>query len=335
MLRYAKTAARQRDQRRLAREAQAGRMLRLHRGIYVSPEDWYPAPPWEKHRMAAVSFALSRRTPVVFCGHTALDLLGIPVIPAPTTLLARASTKGSAREIGVQLLQQRAPLDPLVLPPVHLHSNFLGRGNGLVGAQRVQVNLAGHRYVGSVLVDPLVVGVAAEASRVSAPLSRTLPIVDAYMRQTGYSPETAPRVIVDLLGEHSAAFERLRRVWRLAEPLAESPGESLSRALFLELGFEMPQCQWEVLDQNGFPVGRVDFWWPRARIAGEFDGRIKYQEADMLRGRQAAEVVMREKAREAEIRLHVANLVRWTWSDLNDPARFARILTHHGVPRVR
>lgn len=56
-----------------------------------------PATTWEKLRIAAVSFSLSRNKPMVFCGHTALDLYGIPVIPAPISFLARASSVGRDR----------------------------------------------------------------------------------------------------------------------------------------------------------------------------------------------------------------------------------------------
>lgn len=335
VLHHARTATPQRDQRRLAREAEAGRLLRLHRGVYIAPDDWYPAAPWEKLRIAAVSFSLSRNKPVVFCGHTALDLYGIPVIPAPTSLLARASSVGRAHIINVRSLDQAPPHRPLTLPTIRLRANFHGQGDGLAQSQRVQVKHSDQRHIGSVLVDPLLTSTVAEVSRFSAPLKTTLPIIDAYTRRAGFSSESAPRAILDLLDENSAAFERLKHVWHMAEPAVESPGESLSRAMIHDLGFEMPRSQWEIRDHNEFPIGRVDFWWPEARIAGEFDGRVKYQEADMMRGRQASEVVMREKARESEIRLRVANLVRWTWSELNDPAKFARILAHHGVPRAR
>lgn len=117
-----------------------------------------------------------------------------------------------------------------------------------------------------------------------------------------------------------------------ADPLAESPGESLSRARGAECGFELPELQVDFWDGDGL-IGRVDCLWREAKLIGEFDGKVKY-------GRQnpdeppAEEVVWEEKLREDRLRALGFGVVRWTWSVALDPRRFARHLHEHGVPQV-
>src|SRR5674476_401682 len=47
--------------------------------------------------------------------------------------------------------------------------------------------------------------------------------------------------------------------------------------------------------------GRVDFWWPGARVVGEFDGRVKYGRANPS-GRPPEDVLWDEKLREDRLR---------------------------------
>ncbi|WP_146243104.1 hypothetical protein [Curtobacterium sp. MCPF17_031] len=91
---------------------------------------------------------------------------------------------------------------------------------------------------------------------------------------------------------------RARRALRFADPLAESPGESVSRVRLDEDGFAPP-----VLQQS-FGRFRVDFWWPRYGVVGEFDGMTKYDEPGAVRD---------EKARQSALLLRhdVRTVVRW------------------------
>lgn len=53
--------------------------------------------------------------------------------------------------------------------------------------------------------------------------------------------------------------------------------------------------------------------------AREFDGKVKY--VDSPDGDTAADVVMREKRREVDLRSEDWAIVRWTWADVMNPAR--------------
>lgn len=66
----------------------------------------------------------------------------------------------------------------------------------------------------------------------------------------------------------------------LADARSESPGESRTRLLLgsLRLGTAVPQV--EIRDAEGYLVGRVDFLYEQQRTIVEFDGLVKYGDAD-------------------------------------------------------
>lgn len=114
-------------------------------------------------------------------------------------------------------------------------------------------------------------------------------------------------------------LRRARRVVAFADGRAESPGESLSRALFLLHDVPAPVLQREVRTASGFVVGRGDFGWEDDHVIGEFDGALKY---DGTHGRPE-DVIMAEKRREQAFRDEGWWLVRWGWGELARPAVLA------------
>jgi hypothetical protein len=113
-----------------------------------------------------------------------------------------------------------------------------------------------------------------------------------------------------------------RRVVTFIDGRAESVGESKSRIVLSGLGLPMPQPQLDIFDGNGRRVARTDFGWEGLRTVGEFDGKVKY---GRLRrpGEESEDAVFREKLREDRIRDLGWEVVRWTWSDLQQPQVFA------------
>ena len=57
--------------------------------------------------------------------------------------------------------------------------------------------------------------------------------------------------------------------------LAESPGESWARVVFVSLGLPEVEPQVEIRDARGRFVGRFDFLFHRQRTIVEFDGLVK------------------------------------------------------------
>jgi hypothetical protein len=70
-------------------------------------------------------------------------------------------------------------------------------------------------------------------------------------------------------------LQRAAEVVAFADPLAESPLESISRVAFRDLGLPPPQLQ-ALLGADGLIIARVDFYWERFRTVAEADGEMKY-----------------------------------------------------------
>jgi hypothetical protein len=97
---------------------------------------------------------------------------------------------------------------------------------------------------------------------------------------------------------------------------AESVGESLGRELFRKHLLPMPIPQFEVFRPDGSLAGRMDWAWPEHRLFGEFDGKVKYLRY-RREGESVADVVLREKKREDEVReLTDFGFIRLVWADL-------------------
>jgi len=106
-----------------------------------------------------------------------------------------------------------------------------------------------------------------------------------------------------------------RRALGFADGRSESVGESRSRVAIARAGLPVPVPQWEVRDDDGHLVARVDFGWPERNTVGEFDGKLKYGRL-VKPGQSPADVVFEEKRREDELRAQGLTVVRWTWDDL-------------------
>ena len=107
----------------------------------------------------------------------------------------------------------------------------------------------------------------------------------------------------------------LRSVLAAADEGADSVGESRTRIILADAGFEV-RSQVTIEDQAGF-VGRVDLLVDGVVVL-EFDGLMKYAGAD---GRDA---LAAEKARVERLTRLGYEVVRVTWSDLEDPVALVR-----------
>jgi len=124
-------------------------------------------------------------------------------------------------------------------------------------------------------------------------------------------------------GHRRHGIARARTMVELADPRSESPGESLSRVVMWRLGIPAAELQFEVV--VGGCTYRSDFAWPQSRVLGEFDGKVKYREL-LKPGQTAADVVMKEKRRDAELRSAGWWVVHWSYADLLHPERLERLL---------
>jgi len=120
---------------------------------------------------------------------------------------------------------------------------------------------------------------------------------------------------------------RTQLVLRLADPRVESVGETRTVYVCWRHGIPAPVPQWEVLDEHGRVIARLDLAWPELGCWLEFDGRSKYLRSARP-GETVADVVLREKRREDRVReLTGWRCLRITWADLADPASLAARIT--------
>ena len=74
---------------------------------------------------------------------------------------------------------------------------------------------------------------------------------------------------------------KVRRAVGLVDPRAESPPESRVRVALAMAGLD-PVPQFEVR-VDGLLLARVDFAWPEARLAVEYEGAYHFEESQILR----------------------------------------------------
>ncbi|WP_286132514.1 hypothetical protein [Arthrobacter sp. OY3WO11] len=139
----------------------------------------------------------------------------------------------------------------------------------------------------------------------------------------------------DLLKQASLLTSEARRRWvtqvlDFAGTDAESPGESLSRAHMHVLGFPAPLLQARV-HVGGVLIARTDFFWPRHRLIGEFDGDAKYLRDEYLGVQTARQAVLAEKKREDKLRAAGFRVVRWDWATASDPLLLEACLRQAGL----
>lgn len=126
-----------------------------------------------------------------------------------------------------------------------------------------------------------------------------------------------------------------REILRTAEPSADSVLESVSRLYLLQLGFTV-RAQVVVAGPHNYDY-IVDFELEGLGVLCEVDGRVKYTEPAMLKGRTDQQAFFAEKQREDWIRGSTGKrLIRWGAAELTTFQRFARHLVGLGVipPRM-
>ncbi|MFP3712879.1 hypothetical protein [Puerhibacterium sp. TATVAM-FAB25] len=138
-----------------------------------------------------------------------------------------------------------------------------------------------------------------------------LVVVDCALRH-GADPRLLEQLLDESRGKRGVV--QARRIIALADPGAESPGESLARFLLVEAGLPRPQTQVRVRTALGDRW--IDVGWPEARVGVEFDGEVKY--TDLARG-DPGEVRRREHERQAAIEDEGWRIERAGWSDVDEP----------------
>lgn len=133
------------------------------------------------------------------------------------------------------------------------------------------------------------------------------------------------RAVLDRVG-NARGRARAGAAVEFADGRSGSAGESLSRVGIFRLGFEPPELQVRHPHPNGYYD--ADFEWPPERnrppSIGEFDGLMKYLNEELLRGKEAGQVVVAEKLREDFLRDEGNGFTRWGWREARRPVQLLR-----------
>lgn len=271
---------------RLRRSLRAGNLVRVGYDTYLEPHD-ARVPVWERRRdeVLARCVRMQARAGETFAvSHTTAALVHGLWVPSSTR---------------IHVTQPHARMStPERFDPVLRHRRRLTEGEVVVvdglratSLERTVVDCA------CLLPADWALAVADCALRTATGADR---------RQPEKAHEQAARLLVDWRALLEWGPRRGRRQARavldLADPLAESPGESRSRAAMLAAGLPVPTLQVRI------QVDGRDYWadggWPIAPghyLLWEFDGTTKYG-LDGVTGPALARALSQEKQREDGIR---------------------------------
>lgn len=295
------------DERRLRAAASRGELTRLHRGAYIPTAEWSALDQRERYRRKVVAAALASRSQPVLSHQSAAAVWRIPVVGADPSVIHVLTTlsAGSRTENGFRRHAAQPADDDVVERDDVLVTSF----------ERTLVDLAR-----------------------SLPFPAAVAALDWALRpaKTGSTPRSRIESLQEYFERQPEPYHRRRvhRALEFASPHAESPGESLSRAVIHELGFPAPTLQYRVEDARGL-AGICDFAWPEHALLGEFDGLVKYTRNLAREGENVEDIVVREKVREDRLRATGRRVTRWLWAEVLEPSRLHDKLIAAGLPRQK
>lgn len=265
------------EARMLGITLRASTHVRLRRGIYAPKQAFLRLKPWQRYAARVHAFARSRPD-AILCLESAAVLHGMPVFGHPRDIHVFDPDLRTSQRSG----------------DVCVHTSTDPREIAVVAGVRV-----------TSLLDT-----AADLARVLQP-ARALAVVDSAISPAQGGSVSVSGIMTRSRSQNgSRGRAMLRWVCERADPRAESPSESVSRAIIEWSGFEEPELQREFhYDGND---DRVDFHFRSTRVVGEADGWGKYHLDD---ADEAAERLRAEKRRENRLRRHGHPVARWELAD--------------------
>lgn len=279
------------DDQWLYRGMRAGLLVRVRQGAYAFKAAWDTASPEERHLLRAAAVVREARRPVVLSHTTAALCLGAAVwdLPLGEVHVTRPDAKPGRHEAGV--VRHRGKL--------RKEDQIQRDGRSFTSALRTAMDVTTITDVPRALV--VVCGLLNHGDLTKEDLVAALP-----------RWKTVPGSLTTNL------------VVRLADERLTSVAEARTFHALWSEGVPLPELQYEVMNERGHLVAKLDFAWPEQRVWLEFDGVGKY--IKFLRpGETPADAVVREKKREDEVRRLTGWIcVRITWDDLSRPWEIAR-----------
>jgi hypothetical protein len=288
-------------QRDLTRDVSAGLLIRLRRGAYVEAAAWAQLTAQQRHILRIQSVVALAAQPVIVCGMSAAALWGMPVKESwPDYVTVLEHRQGGGRS------------DP-----------GIKRSSAGVSTART-VTIRGVRVT--------------DLARTTLDIARVQPFTDAIGSVDWALTPRNPNAITahELASELRRLNPRvggahLQRLINFASPLSGSFYESAARAAMHLLGFAPPELQVVFTDAQGEMI--PDFFWRTVRVAGEFDGKVKFTRHEYTKG-NPSEVAWAEKKREDRLRNLKLGVVRILTEHVENPGDLERLLVAAGVPRI-
>lgn len=282
----------------LRRECATGVLVRPQRGTYAIAQEWRGLRVEDQHRLL-VTAAARIDAGALFCGPSAAAVYGIPLLrPVAKPLHVLVSDRAGGRSSATLRRHQSIPDE----------DERVVSGVRVTGLARTLIDIAR-----------------------CEPFASAIVAVDYALHQKLIRMSELNEVLA-VFGER-AGVRRARWVLRHANEDSESVGESLSRARFIENGFQVPKVQQPVRGASG-KMYWVDFYWEGIRLAGEFDGHDKYVNEKFIGKKSQSQIVEEERRRENDMRNAGEDFARWTWDEALRGGALCRILTIKGVPRT-
>jgi hypothetical protein len=285
--------------RDLARLVRLGILRRVRRGAYVEAATFDPADGPARHRLLAHAVLKQAKTKLIVSHSSAVPFHAGPVwgLSLDAVHVTRPDQRAGRAEAGVR--QHQGVVRP---------GDVVERdGVEVTSATRtaLEVTTCARTEISLVVVNEL--------------LHRRLTTLGDLQQRYALMSKDPFTLKTDL-------------VLRLADPRLESVGESRTFFMCYRGGIPVPTPQYELHDDNGDVIARLDFAWPEIGVWLEFDGKEKYVKY-LREGESVVDAVLREKQRESRIaELTGWRCIRITWADLGRPeATIARIQTMLGV----
>jgi hypothetical protein len=279
----------------LARLDRISALHRIRAGAYVPRSEWAQLEPWRRYALRVHAVASTWTSPV-FCMESAAVLQSLPVFGEPREIHLLSHDGSTWRE-----------------GDVHVHGWSDVRSLTTAGS----------------LATTSIEDTAADLCRVLPP-AFGLAVADAALRRLGSAGTGLDFAACARAHANRRGLRQVDWVQTRATAIAESPGESVSRAVIEWLGYDEPELQCEFRYEG--VLDRSDFYWRSTRTIGESDGYGKYDADDPT---VMKEQFVREKKREDRLRRHEQGFARWDWADAIRPASLDAKLRAAGLTPSR
>lgn len=270
--------------------------VRVRAGVYAPRAVWEALASWDRYLARVHAYALVAPG-AIFAYESAAALRGLPLFGEPRDIHVFAPGRTSSRRFG----------------DVCVHTGVDGRV--IERLQGLAITSAADTAIDLMRVLPPAFGLAVADAVISCE------------QRGGVTTESL--LTLAERQEHRRGRGRLSLLIPMLDPLAESPGESVSRAVIVWSGFEPPELQ-VIFRSDGF-ADRVDFAWRSVRAIGESDGYGKYLGETP---EETVRKVMEEKRRENRLRRLCRAFGRWDMKEAMQVTPLVGRLDAMGVPRI-